>query len=137
MIGLYDYFGPWWGHPDATPSRVENASRLLSACSALELEMIQASVVFPTNPRTTSQVAGSIYGGFRPQHCPEGVPRSAHKEALAVDRYDPLGRIDAWITEHPDALERHGLYIEHPDMTPGWSHWTVRAPASGNRIFRP
>lgn len=135
MLTVKEYFGPWFGHLDHTEERNENAKRLLVACNALEAEMV--SVVFPTNRKTGSNVSGAVYGGFRPQHCTEGAPRSAHKEALAVDRYDPLGHIDAWLTAHPDALALHGIYIEHPSKTPGWSHWSIRAPRSGKHIFYP
>ena len=137
MITLAQYFGPWWAHPDHTPERTESAHALLDACEKMEAEMVSAGVVFVTNPKTGSQVSGSLYGGFRPQSCPIGTPHSAHKEGLAVDRYDPLYHIDAWLMAHQDALARHGIYIESPDSTSGWSHWTIRPPGSGNHIFIP
>lgn len=137
MITLEQHFGAWWRHPDHTPARDDHAHALLEACARLETEMVAEGVVFVTNPKTGSEVSGALYGGFRPQSCPQGAPHSAHKEGLAVDRYDPLGHIDAWLMAHPDALERHGIYIEHPDHTPGWSHWSIRAPRSGKHIFYP
>jgi hypothetical protein len=137
MITLTDLAGPWSRHPDWTPARAENGARLLAACSALEAEMIAGGVAFPVNKKTGSQVSGSLYGGFRPQSCPQGSPKSAHKEGFAVDRYDPLGHIDAWLMAHQDAMDRHGIYIEHPDDTPGWSHWSIRAPKSGKHVFKP
>ena len=136
-VTLAQYFGPWWRHPDHTPERNENAHVLLTACFNLAKEMEKDGVVFSVNSKTQSGVSGSLYGGFRPQSCREGAPKSSHKEGQGLDRYDPLGQIDAWLLAHPEALGRHGLYIEHPDKTPGWSHWTVRAPKSGNRIFYP
>lgn len=36
-----------------------------------------------------------------------------------------------------EALEQCGIFIENPNKTIGWSHWTVRAPGSGNRVFMP
>jgi hypothetical protein len=137
VITLEQYFGPWLGHPDATDARKDNAERLLAACAALE-EMARADgVEFPDNPLTDSGVSGESYGGFRPQSCPQGAPGSSHKDALAVDRYDPHNRIDSWCMANLDKLEACGIHIEHPDDTPHWSHWTIRAPRSGRTVFKP
>jgi hypothetical protein len=131
------YFGPWIKHPDATPKRKDNAARLMLAVARLEAHAVADGVVFRINPKTGSGVSGKQYGGFRPQDCPEGAPGSSHKDALAVDRYDPIGEIDAWCLRNLDVLELCGIYIEHPSETCGWSHWTIRAPKSGRRVFFP
>lgn len=137
MITLDEYFGPWAKHPDATPERRKNAAALLVACSHLETRAVADGVVFHDNPVTQSGVSGKDYGGFRPQSCPQGAPGSAHKQGLAVDRYDPDGEIDDWCMANLDLLEQSGIYLEHPGSTRGWSHWTIRAPKSGNRVFFP
>jgi hypothetical protein len=137
MIAFLEYVGRWVKSPDLTPERITNAHRLLEACTSLENEMVAAGVEFPISPSTKSGVSGQTYGGFRPQSCPIGAPKSAHKEGLAVDRYDPKGDIDKWLLNNPSALERHGIYIEHPSATVGWSHWSIKAPGSGRRIFYP
>lgn len=137
MITLVEYFGPWKGHVDATEERISNALRLLEACSGLETEMVKAGVVFPINPATKSGVSGKHFGGFRPQDCPQGAPKSSHKDGLGVDRWDPLEEIDDWLMKNPSALERHGIYIEHPDDTKGWSHWSIKPPRSGRHVFKP
>ena len=140
MITLAEYFGPWKNHPDVTMQVDENAKSLMAACEKLEIFAVADGVEFPINPVTESGVSGEQYGGFRPQSCPQGAPHSAHKEGLAVDRYDPEGRIDAWCMGHSGVgglLEQCGIYIEHPDTTPHWSHWTIRAPGSGHRVFYP
>lgn len=136
MITLQQYFGPWWEHPDATEERKANAERLLAVCEKLEAEML-TDVTFPDNPATGNGVSGTQYGGFRPQDCQQGAPHSSHKEGLAVDRYDPHGDVDAWCMAHQDRLKALGIYIEHPDSTPHWSHWTIRPPASGHTVFYP
>ena len=123
--------------PDVTEERKANAVRLLSCVDGLERLALADGVAFPVNAVTHSGVSGSEYGGFRPQSCTIGAPHSAHKEALAVDRYDPDGAIDEWCLANLDKLEECGIYIESPDSTHGWSHWTVRAPGSGHRIFIP
>ena len=137
MITLQEYFGHWWDHNDATEERKANAERLLGLCEKLELMALADGVEFPINPTTGSGVSGSTYGGFRPQSCPIGAPSSSHKEGLAVDRYDPSGQIDEWCMAHQDDLKECGIYIEHPKYTVGWSHWTIRPPKSGNRVFIP
>ena len=137
MITLNQYVGPHRDSPDWTPAREQAATKLLAACSALEVEMARGGVSFPDNPATHSGVSGQTFGGFRPQNCPQGAPNSSHKEGLAVDRYDPRGEIDQWCVTHQDRLAVHGIYIEAPEATPGWSHWTTRAPGSGRRVFYP
>lgn len=137
MITLMQYVGTHKESPDWSAQRQSNANRLLAACAALEVEMARGGVSFPDNPKTKSGVSGSTYGGFRPQNCPIGAPNSSHKEGMAVDRYDPGGKIDAWCMAHLDRLAVHCIFIEHPSATDGWSHWTTRAPKSGNRVFYP
>lgn len=137
MITLEQYVGPHAKSPDWTPERQANAQKLLLTCANLEAEMVSAGVKFPDNAATKSGVSGQTFGGFRPQDCPQGAPHSSHKEGLAVDRYDPLNEIDAWLLDNQDALERHGIYIEHPDSTKHWSHWSIKPPGSGHHVFYP
>lgn len=137
MISLQDYFGKWWDHPDVTEERKANAERLLACCEKLELIALADGVTFPDNPVTGSGVSGQTYGGFRPQDCPQGAPNSSHKEGLAVDRYDPSEAIDEWCLANLDELEQCGIYIEAPSKTVRWSHWTIRPPKSGKRVFLP
>lgn len=137
MITLDQYVGPHAKSVDWTAERQANAKRLLAACINLEALASANGISFPINPATGSGVSGLTYGGFRPQSCPQGAPHSAHKEGLAVDRYDPHGAIDAWLMANQDLMAGAGIYIEHPDSTKGWSHWTIRAPASGRHVFFP
>lgn len=137
MITLDQYVGPHADSEDWTPERRTNAKCLLVACNRLEELALADGVVFPDNPLTNSGVSGSRYGGFRPQDCTIGAPKSSHKEALAVDRYDPNSDIDDWCMANQDKLEACGIYIEHPSATAGWSHWTIKAPRSGRRVFFP
>jgi hypothetical protein len=137
VITLAEYVGQHSTSRDWTPERKANAERLLAACAALEAEMVADGVTFPINPATKSGVSGQTLGGFRPQNATQGAPNSSHKLGLAVDRYDPKGDIDAWLMAHLDRMEAHGIYIEHPSATAGWSHWTIKAPGSGRRVFYP
>lgn len=137
MITIEQYFGPYADHPDGTTARIANAVLLLAACQKLEEIMRLDGVVFRDSPTTHSGVSGEGNGGFRPQDCPIGAARSSHKEGLAVDRYDPDGNIDLWCMNHQQVLAECGIYIEHPSKTLHWSHWTIKAPGSGNRVFKP
>ena len=137
MITLAEYLGPWAESKDFTKSRRTNALKLLDACAKLEDMARDDGVSFPTNPSTRSKVSGLTYGGFRPQNCAQGAPRSSHKEGLAVDIYDPLNQIDDWCMKNLPKLVECGIYIEHPSATRHWSHWTIKAPGSGNRVFYP
>ena len=137
MISYQEYFGKWLGSPDATEERKTNAVKLLTSVRQLGLLATADGVIFLVNAATKSRVSGTEYGGFRPQSCPIGANNSAHKEALAVDIYDPRGDIDNWCFDNQDKLEQCGIYIEAPNKTIGWSHWTIRAPGSGKRVFMP
>lgn len=137
MITMEQYVGVHGNSPDWTAERQLNAANLLVACAKLE-ELAKADgVEFPDNPKTGSGISGSAYGGFRPKVCQVGAGKSSHKEGLAVDRYDPHELIDKWCVANLDKLEECGIYLEHPSKTGGWSHWTIRAPNSGRRVFIP
>lgn len=148
MITLIQYVGRHAGSPDWTAECQHNAVELLLKCADLEELMKTEGIHFPDNPVTQTGVSGNVFGGFRPKSCPQGSEHSSHKEGRGVDRYDPNNFIDDWLAndyrkcvaenrEQDSALVKCGLYIEHPNSTPGWSHWTDRAPPSGNRIFLP
>lgn len=135
MITLDDYFSKW--RDKATDEHVANAVALLRAVNALHDALVGMGVTFPYNPNTKSLVSGSQYGGYRPQDCCEGAPKSAHKQGLAVDIYDPNGEIDLTLYNHQELLPQYGIYIEHPEKTKGWSHWSIKSPGSGRHIFYP
>lgn len=135
MIDLDAYFGEWM--PFATAEHVANAMQLLERVTKLQGFMVGKGILFPTNPKTGTEISGSTYGGFRPQDCGIGAPNSAHKQGLAVDLFDPKGEIDLYLYNNQLLLDQYDIYIEHPDSTPGWSHWSIKKPGSGKRIFYP
>jgi len=135
MITTTQYFGKWGS--DATPTILKAADNLLSKVNALIAHMVACGIEFKANPATNSLVSGHNYGGFRPQDCPEGAPKSAHKVGMAVDLYDPNGKIDAWLLANEKLLDHFGLWFEHPDDTKGWSHFSTRKPKSGKIFFHP
>lgn len=137
MVTLEQYVGPYAKSPDWTPERQDNARRFLARCASLQAEAIADGVVFRVNPKTGSCVSGDGRGGFRDQACPIGASGSSHKEGRGLDWYDPHNEIDAWCIANLGRLKAHGIYLEAPASTPGWSHWTDRAPPSGHTVFIP
>jgi len=137
MITVEQYFGPWINHPSVTDEIRANAERLVSVCGLLEQVMLDDGIQFPDNPATHTGVSGKLYGGYRPPECTQGAPHSSHKQGLAVDRFDPNEDIDRWLLSNQERLAEFGIYIEHPDDTHHWSHWSVKPPASGHHVFKP
>jgi hypothetical protein len=137
LITVQQYLGPWDGSKEVTEEIETNAYTLLMVTAKLMEVMEKEGVSFPINPATKSQISGSKYGGFRPQGCTQGAPLSKHKTGEAVDIWDPLDEIDDWLMEHQPLLTAMGIYIEHPDYTKGWSHWSIKAPKSGHHVFIP
>jgi hypothetical protein len=82
-------------------------------------------------------------GGFRTPGSRTGAPASSHRQAKAVDVYDPGDLLDKWLDTYEgengenSKLAEHGLYRESPSATPTWCHLTTRAPGSGRRTFFP
>jgi hypothetical protein len=82
-----------------------------------------------------------VNSGWRPAAINAGVPNAAakskHMTCQACDLNDDDGSLDAWCMANLQILERIGLWLEHPDSTPRWTHWQIVPPGSGNRVFRP
>lgn len=79
-----------------------------------------------------------VTSGYRPGHYNDyagGSKSSAHLVCLACDFADVSGELDAFCMENQDILEACGLYLEHPDATPGWCHLDMKERK--NRVFRP
>lgn len=135
MITIDQYFGIYANHADAGPGMYASAEKMLEQVNALLDKAASQGIAPRTNPNTNSQVSGETNGGFRPQDCPIGASRSSHKQARAVDVYDPDNQLDDWVTD--EILTEYGLYREHPDATPRWCHLSDKAPGSGKRTFHP
>lgn len=136
MISLLDYFGG----KQHSPEQEDAADDLLLRANALIDEAVaDGDFKREADPDTGCEISGarggSGDGGFRLSNAVTGAFNSSHKQAKAVDVYDPYGALDDWITD--ETLERHGLYREDPKDTPGWTHLTTRPPKSGKRTFIP
>jgi hypothetical protein len=140
VISLEEYFGIKGKHPDCTQQRRANAVQLMSRVNTLLARAAEdGAYEWEVDPDTGTNISGTRGGagdgGFRLSTSTTGAPGSAHKEAQAVDIYDPDGALDEWITD--EVLQQCGLYREHPAQTMGWCHLQTRAPKSGNRTFYP
>lgn len=144
MITVQEYFG---GKPHGA-EHLAAAEDLLARVNALVSEAEAAGSCSPTVcPNTGTEISGSKGGsgdgGFRLPGSKTGAATSSHKEARAVDVYDPQGKLDGWLDRFEgegganSKLEEHGLYREAPIATPGWCHLSTRAPRSGRRTFFP
>ncbi len=141
MITVDDYFmDRREQYPLAlTPDIERNATRFVTVANALIARAMGSGIHFDTNPKTGTPMSS----GWRPPTVnaatPGAAPNSKHMLALAGDLYDPAGKIDAWLMTDAgqQALQDVGIWIEHPDATPGWSHWQIVPPGSGRRVFRP
>jgi hypothetical protein len=85
--------------------------------------------------------AGVVTSGWRPHAInavvPNASPRSKHLSCEAIDLDDPNDALDAWCLDNLAVLESIGLWLEHPDATPGWCHLQIVPPRSGRRVFMP
>ena len=136
MITVEQYFGE---KPHDEEQWVK-ALDLLDRVNKLIAEAVKAGQFSEVkDPDTGTQISGSRHGrgdgGFRLPDSPTGSPKSSHKRAMGVDVFDPVGRLDQWLTDA--ILEKHGLYREAPAYTFGWVHLQTRTPLSGKRTFTP
>lgn len=148
-ITLGEYFGPNNQHPAATPAIFGNAIVLLRAVNSFLKECELAGIYnwvidMDTKCCVSGSPGGSGAGGWRPPESTTGAKNSKHKLGQAVDVYDPLDKIDRYVSKFDTKggalnklLERHGLYREAPTATPGWCHLQCVQPGSGRRTFLP
>lgn len=67
-----------------------------------------------------------VSSGFRPSEVNAALANSAkkshHVTGNAIDLLDNGGKLDELFSENIPMLEKHGLYLESPKSTIGWSH---------------
>jgi hypothetical protein len=149
VITLAHYFWQKEGHAECTPEACDAGERMLACVNALLGHVASVSSWREANdPDTGSPISGTRGGagdgGFRLSTSTTGSPRSAHKQARAVDVFDPDNKFDDYISRFDlqggarnVLLERFGLYREAPHATPGWCHLQDIPPASRRRTFNP
>ncbi len=131
MITVEQYFRDF----EHTETHTENAKALLNRVAMLIAFAETQGVKARINKKTGSIISGDTYGGFRPLSCPIGAEKSAHKQGMAVDIYDPDNALDAFVNDI--ILTKFDLYREHPDDTQHWLHVSTKIPASKRRTFKP
>lgn len=130
MITLEDYFGRFTGIAEPSAATRANALDLLSKVNALlsDIDLPEAS-------------APKVNSGWRPAWhnatIANAAPKSKHITGEAIDLADPEGALDEFLFKNPNRLVDHGLYMENPLATKGWTHLQSAPPRSGNRIFIP
>lgn len=138
MIKIEEYFtNPTSGA--VKPHRPEHddaATDLLSKVNRMLESIGWAWLVDPdTKTSISGERNGAGDGGFRLSMAKTGAPNSMHKQAHAVDVFDPLNVLDLHLTDA--LLEEFGLYREHPEATNGWCHLQDLPPHSGMRTYHP
>lgn len=123
---------PWRAkHKEVTPELIERAMDYVTCLNAACHEL------YIKNPKFSS--------GFRPSEV-NAKTQGASKKSLhmgqdprgvAGDLEDTDGNIDFQFLMNPQVLEKHGLYLEDPKHTEGWSHTQNVPPKSGKRVFIP
>ena len=109
-----------------TPELEANLQKLLNALSLFEL--------------LSKRGLPALTSGYRPASINAavgGAKKSNHMICLAADFSDPDGKLDKYCMDNLQVLKDAGLYLEHPDATPGWCHLQAISPRSGNRVFKP
>jgi hypothetical protein len=133
LITLEDYFGRLSFREAPSEIVRSNALGLIAKVNGLLLALAAAGIEAAKAPIVNS--------GWRPawhnKTIANAAPNSKHITGEAVDVADPDGEIDEYLLAHQDLLIGHGLYIEHPSATKGWSHLQCVPPRSGNRVFFP
>lgn len=134
MITLPQYFA---GKPRNQAQEGEATELLDRVNDLIEAYERDTGWQIQTCPNTGSQISGSKGGsgdgGFRLPSATTGSQHSAHKEARAVDVYDPDNHLDQWVND--DILESFDLWRESPEDTSRWCHLQTRA--ASRRTFQP
>ena len=137
MITIDEYVGVHKSSHDWNGACQHAAEILLDKVNSLIDEYVSKGGEIEINPKTSSQISGEIYGGFRPQNCPIGASHSSHKLGMGVDIYDPHNAFDDWIDKHSEVLVKYDLYRENPVATLTWVHLSTKRPLSGRHTFLP
>lgn len=82
-----------------------------------------------------------VNSGWRPPSINAATPGAAahskHMIGLAADISDPDGSLWVWVLENLQLMKDLDIFMEDKRWTPGWTHFQLGGPLSGNRIFVP
>lgn len=112
---------------DYTDEILENAKITLKKVNSLlkDLGITNAVVSSGWRPPSVNSAIG-------------GAKKSLHTQGKAIDLKDIIGELDKVISEKPELLAKHALWLEDPSATKGWCHldWGTRSDRP-IRIFKP
>lgn len=119
-------------------SMEENLSKLL-----VSLNKFRAIYGFPMTVTSGYRSLEEHIEIYRKKAEKAGVPLdaskipmgSSHLSCQACDFADPDGALDKFCQDNISVLEQLGLWVEHPDSTPGWCHLDIKPRST--RFFRP
>ena len=80
----------------------------------------------------------AVSSGYRPAALNKtigGAKMSTHTLCAGVDLHDPYKHLADKFRDHIELLAEVGLWMEHPDYSPGWIHLDIKQRK--NRIFIP
>ena len=138
MITVAEYVGPYVDSPDWNPETTAAAMIMLEKVNSLLDKYVEDGGLLVINPSTGTLISGEKNGGFRPQNCPIGAPRSKHKTGHGVDVYCPAPNreLSRWCYAHPEELESRGLCMEDARWTLGWAHFQDVPPGPPGSPWR-
>lgn len=64
-------------------------------------------------------------------------PKSGHMRGECVDIQDSNDELREFILQNKQLIVDLGLYLEDFRYCKGWIHFSIKPPASGNRVFVP
>jgi hypothetical protein len=82
-----------------------------------------------------------VTSGYRPvainAATPGAAKHSLHMVCKAIDIEDDHGMLDDWLMDNLTWMAEEQLWLEHPAVTKGWTHWQSDPPRSMKRVFYP
>lgn len=135
MITLKDWVTASGKYPDREKSEelTEEVKKTAEAFLAVLNDFLE---------ELTPGVEHKVSSGFRPStvnsKLPNAAKKSLHMTGLACDLEDPDNELDKLIQSKPELLDKYGLWLEHPDSTPKWTHLDKGTRTQRKiRIFHP
>lgn len=123
LITMSDFLMGRSSIEDLPTEYAHNAAQMVSVANGLLMEFGEFRKVNSGYRRPEDNTAAN------------GAKHSAHMTCEALDLEDKDGRLKKFCNE--EILDKFGLFMEHPDVTPSWLHIQIRETKSGNRVFRP
>ena len=128
-ITLKQMLGPYVAHPAMRAIVVlNNCAATLLVVNKLREIAAKDGVELTWNQNQLSLISGSGNGGVRPPDCPVGAAHSQHKNGNGLDGCDIDQSFMRWCLANLDVLRNLGVWLEHPQWTPHWTHMQRVAP---------